>query len=480
VAYLQAAGWSPWWNDLPSAESIAFLLLSLVYLLATSTRPSWRPLCVFLTAQILACLSAENLPLAALWLMLTATGLWAIASRKSPSPPSPAASKPAVIVETSGRLRWQAAAFCAVFLWVCWAATHPWLGCESGPGWGLDPRLNPDAFAASLADTAVKGNAHCVGVREAGLLSWHAPIGVQPFETPVSALLNQRLREHVLLTSDLSQRWQTPHRRPDGNWGGWWQTTQARGITLLIVPAENLELIAALEPTIWKPFSLNAASLVYGKAGDPGGTQQIVKTLSLRQFVDRGVWTYQAASESGSDLIEFFAWPDGTAVTHQSLRLARVFRAMEMHFAALKVLHGIPGRNRSDVRAEFFANQLALGYRERIIGGRSSEFRLRTCLLNGEFAVADIRERLNWPPDAVLPESDPIAEATLLYANGDLSGALDRLPSDRPEGLYAKAQLLLEAGQPGQAQRVLQELVEQPSNRRLSILGQQLSATLSE
>ncbi len=490
--YLSTTGWQPWWSDLPAAESIAFLILSVVYLMASSFRPSWRLLFVFLAAQVLACASAENLPLSALWLFLTATaspGLRAVPAARSSSHAARSSShtvpvrvhgSDGAIADEPEKPGWQAMAVCSVWLWVCWAAAHPWMGCESGPGWGLDPRLNPDAFAASLANTAVTENAHCVGVREAGLLSWHVPKGVQPFDTPNSALLNQRLREHVLLTSDLSQRWQTPHQRPDGSWGGWWQTIRARRTTLLIVPAEKLELITALEPTIWKPFSLSAVSLVYGMAGDPGRTQQIVKILSLRQFVDRGAWTYQLSSESGSGPIEFFAGLDDTAATHQSLRLARVFRAMEMHFAALKVLQAIPGKNRRDVRDEFSANQLALGYQERVGGGRSSEFRLRASLSNRQLAAQDIRERLNWPRQAVLPDDDPIAEAISLYVSGDLTRALARLPADRAEALYAKAQLLLEAGQPGQTQSVLKQLIEQPSDRRLSILARQLSATLAE
>lgn len=485
VGYLQATGWHPWWRDLPAAESIAFLIVSHAYLWASNFRPSRQELFVFFAAQVLACASSENLPLSALWLFLGATA--SLDHRAVPAVRSSSHTMPLRLHASGGSLAnepaqrgWHAMAFCSVWLWVCWTAAHPWVGCESGPGWGLESRLNPDAFAASLTNTGVAENAHCVGVREAGLLSWHVPKGVQPFDTPNSALLNRRLRDHLLLTSDLTKRWQTPHRRPDGNWGGWWQKIQARRTTLLIVPAENLELITALEPTIWKPFSLNAVSLVYGRAGDEGRTQQIVKILSLRQFVDRGAWSYQLSSESGSGPIEFFASRDDNFATRQSLRLARVFRAMEMHFAALKILQAIPGKTRPDFRVEFFANQLALGYRERVVGGRSSEFRLRASLATRQIAVEDTLERLNWPRETVLPDEDPLVEAITHYTSGDLTPALATLPADRTEAVYGKAQLLLESGQPEQTQRVLKELIEQSPDHSLRILARQLYATLAE
>ncbi|HET6423608.1 MAG TPA: hypothetical protein VFG20_07980 [Planctomycetaceae bacterium] len=486
VVYLQAAGWHPWWTDLSAAESIAFLLLSGISLLAACERPSWRRLVAFVAAHFLACCSAENLPLAAVGLMLMMTlspGLHAVTADKQQSPPrrTPGpqrSAEQAMMLDESPR--WHAAVYAAVWLWVCWTATHPWSGCESGLGWGLDPQLHPDAFAASVAGTTVKGNAHCVGVREAGLLSWHLLNSAQPFDTPVSALLNSRLKEHVLLTSDLSRRWQTPHRRPDGAWGGWWQTTRERGITLLVVPGEDLELITALEPTVWKPCSLDAVSLVYGVAGDPDVTQQIVKTLSLRQFVDRGAWTYQTASVSGSSPIEFFAWPDHSAAANQSLRLARVFRAMEMHYAALKVLHGVPGNDHHAVREEFFANQLAMGYRDRVIAGRSSEFRLRTSLLVSRLSASDIRERLNWPRDARLSDDDSLAAAVFHYVAGDLSRAITGLQEDSAQVRLAKAQLLLEAGDPGQAQGLLRTLIADEPTGPVVILARNLSSTLGE
>lgn len=488
LAYLQAAGWQPWWQDIGTAESIAFLLLSLFALFAAYGQPSGRRLFGFLAAQFLACASAKNLPLAALWLMLSATtpagsrtvafaGSRSSAMRTPPRRPAESTISAASVPVIS---RWQTVALGTVWLWVVWTATHPWSNCESGLGWGLDPRLNPDAFAASLADTSVTGNAHCVGVREAGLLSWYRPKGMQPFDTPTSALLNRRLRTHVLLTSDLSRRWQTPHRRPDGSWGGWWQTIKERGTTLLVLPAENRELITALEPTVWKPFSLNAVSLVYGMAGDPGGTGQIVKTLSLREFVDRGAWTYQLGSEAGSGHLEFFAWPGDTAAIHQSLRLARVFRAMEMHFAAFKVLQAVPRENNAAVLREFFENQWALGYRERVIAGRSSEFRFRVCLLDHDRTANDMHERLNWTSPAETQENDPLAQAAVLYVAGDLKGALTRLPADRSESRYARAVLLLEAGQPGQAQSILKELTVPTVDPTVSVLARQLSATLAQ
>ncbi|MBI1347172.1 hypothetical protein GC163_12890 [bacterium] len=484
---VQAAGWHPWWNYLFAAESISFLVLSAAYLSVTWLRASWQQLFVFGVAQVLACCSAENLPLAALWMMLAMTA----ASGKMPSlsthsrmPSSPSVPRRTEYLtanfEKPLRLTWKGAAYGIVFLWVSWVATHPWPGCESSVGWGLDPRLNPDAFAASLAETNLAGNAHCVGVREAGLLIWHKRTGIRPFDTPVSALLNHRLHEHVLLTSDLTRRWQTPHRRINGEWGGWWAITQARNIKLLVIPSESLDLITALEPTIWKPLSLNATSLAYGVAGDPGVTPQIVKTLSLRHIVDRGTWTYQPEGESASGLMEFFAWRDNSTATLQSLRLARVFRSMELNVAALKVLNSMPGRNCPAAREEFFANQMALGYRERIIAGHSSEFRLRTSLGNDQLDGVDVLTRLNWPLQAELSDKTLMSEITALYVSGERTRALSKPSGKQPEEIYAKALLLLEAGESRQTAQAFQGLIGHATERRLSILSRGWVESLGE
>ena len=488
---LTMAGWSPWWARPTAAETTAFVGLNCLYLLSIIKHPSARSLFVLIFAHLLAGASSENLPLAAIWIALVATSESMVAAdliaepERSQSPlrgdtfrtskknKTPHASRPdqSTLQKLFGA---------GLLVFVGYMAIRPWDGCGCGIGWGVDPRLHPEAFAASLADVSLKGSAHCVGLREAGLLCWYAPYGTKPFDTPSTALLSQRLREHVLVTSDLSKGWQPPHRRSDGRWGGWWQVLKERGTTALVVPSENLKLITSLEPTIWKPLSLSAVSLVYGKASDPSCARQIVNNLSMRQFVDRGVWSYQLSSEDSTSTVEFLGSFEQTSATYRSLRLARVFRAMQMHFGALKVLNAIPKRTQDAVRDEFYENQLALGYRERIHCGRSSELRLRSSMLAvpRDITPSGVQVILNWPKVADLPADDHFLQAMLLYAKGELKMAIARLPDDCPEAIYAKALLLLESGQLRMAQSHLQELLTRFSDHRLSAMAQTLSASL--
>ncbi|WLD11535.1 tetratricopeptide repeat protein [Planctellipticum variicoloris] len=488
---LTMAGWHPWWDRPARSDAIAFVGLSAAYVLALRRNFSARILFVLFVAHALAAASPDNLPMAAIWIALVATSssivpavppaaACRIQSRsRTGAPQAPGRDETAEPIRP-GQPVWPILATVGVVLCASFAAVRPWDDCGSGLGWGIDPRIGPDAFAASLAEVSFEGNAHCVGLREAGLLSWHEARAMRPYDTPTTALLNRRLREHVLLTRDLSDRWQIPHRRADGSWGGWWTVLRDRGTTALVVPSEDLRLVESLEPTIWKPLSLNAVSLVYGKAGDPGCTRQIVETLSVRQMVDRGVWTYQPSSEESSSTVEFLAWFREGSTTFQGLRLARVFRAMQMHIGSLKVLHSLSDSSQDAVREEFYANQLALGYQERLRVGRSSELRLRSSLLAGprDSIRPEVQEILSWPAAPDVPPDDRFRQAIRLYVERDITAALAELPEDRPEALYAKAQLLLEAGEPRTAQTVLRDFLEKFPDHRLSAMAQILAASL--
>ncbi len=489
---LRMSGWRPWWEDLARSETIAFIVLSVAYLLNIRRNPSVRCLFVLIAAYVLAGASSENLPIAAIWMALVATSGAIIPAtspaetRRSQSPSrkdASGASGPGETASSIGpvQLAWRTIACAAVLVWSLFSAVGPWDGCGCSLGWGVDPRLQPEAFAASLADVTIEGNAHCVGLREAGLLSWHEAQRMRPFDTPSTALLSRRLREHVLLTSDLSHRWQIPHRRLDGSWGGWWQVLRERGTVALVVPSENLTLIESLEPTVWKPLSLSAVSLVYGKAGDPDCTRQIVDTLSVRQIVDRGVWIYQPSSEESASTIEFFPGFGESCTAYRSLRLARVFRAMQMNVGSLKVLRAISNDAKTAARDEFHSNQLSLGYQERIRCGRSSELRLRSSLRavpQKQFRLA-VQEILNWSAVPDLPVDDGFSEAIQSYVAGDLTTALSSLPEDCPEALYAKALLLLESGEPRIAQTRLQEFLTTFPDHRLSAIARAFAASLA-
>ena len=477
-AILSLAGWDPWWNNPLRIECVAWLLLCCFSCWRAIPGQTGNFLLVLAGTQIVAAMSPENLPLAAM--IMASFGTQACGT---------ASDKISVKVRVSDRkevridLRTRVERLVLTVLMGALAtwALQPWSGCGSGLGWGIDPRLSPDAFSASLESVRLTGTAHCVGIREAGLLSWHLRNGVKAYDTPRTALLNDRLRTHVLLTTDLSKNWKVPHRRTDDSWGGWWLPLLERKTTTLVVPSEDLKLITGLEPTIWKPFSLNSVSLVYGKAGDPGCTQQIVNTLSLRDFVDRGTWVYQTTSEESQTHTDLRDLIYGENTVYESLRLAKVFRAMKMSVAALKVLSMLPVESNTELRQEYASNQLSLGYEERILCGRSSRFRLDAWRLttpqsNSVSAIA--QDVLNWSDADLSQNETPDISATRLYLSGDHRAAMQKLGATDPETLYATGMILLESGQTKETEAILQQLVNEFSEHRLTASAKSILASL--
>lgn len=472
---LSLSGWSPWWAAGWRAESLAFTALTGLFLWQSRRQLSWSQLLALFGVQVLAAGSSSNLPVAGVWLAMTMlnSGRSRIGETECPRPFVTGQPMLATTGETrqdADSNRFPAVWAAGVMAGVIGLAVQPWSGCASGVGWGMDPRLDSEAFLASLDGVALRGSAHCVGLREAGMMAWHAKSDVKPFDTPDSALRSRRLRSHVLLTSDLSAGWQVRHPRADGSHGGWWTVCQERGITALVVPSESLNLIAALEPSLWKPLSLTAVCVVYGRTGDPDCSQRIVQGLSLRSLVDRGAWTYQSAAEEGLRPLEFLPGSDARVAVFQGLRLARMFRAMGLSVAALKVLHGLPIGSTQALRAEFFENQLRLGYRERVSCGRSSELRMQAALLTQPEGVANssVQDVLVSPGDIVRTSGDPALSTPIrAYVAGDLEGALKQWPSESVESLYARAWLELEAGNPAAAQQSLDGYLQKHLPHRL-------------
>lgn len=477
-AILSLAGWEPWWNHLVQIESVAWLFVCGLSCWLALPGQAGNFLLMLAGTQILAAMSPDNLPLAAMMMSSFAIQFCGTTSDKTSAKVRVSDKQ-----EVRGNLRMRIERLVLIVLMGALAtwASQPWSGCGSGLGWGIDPRLSPDAFSASLESVSLTGTAHCIGLREAGLLSWHVRSGVKAFDTPRTALLNGRLRTHVLLTSDLSKNWKVPHRRTDGRWGGWWLPLLERKTTTLVVPSEDLKLITALEPTIWKPLSLNSVSLVYGKAGDPGCTQQIVKTLSLRDFVNRGTWVYQTTSEESQTHTDLRDLLFGENTVYESVRLAGVFRAMKMSVAALKVLSMLPMESNTVLRQEYADNQLALGYEERILCGRSSRFRLdawRLTTPKSESVTAIASDVLNWPDTDLTKNETPDIGATRLYLSGDHRQAIQKLNKNEAETLYAKAMILLESGQAQESHAVLQQFVNEFPGHRLTASAKSILASL--
>lgn len=470
TAILRLAGWQPWWDAPLSAEAIAIVLFTLVGLWRISresvTGYMFVPICF---AHVLAAASSENGPLAVLLLVLALT-----------SPLTGKVSAIGRMVDVARPIRrWQVLPGKLAAVLALLIAIRPWSETSASIGWGIDPRIDPAAFAASVAQTRLEGAAHCVGLREAGLLSWIGPPGLRPFETPCSALRQGRLEQHVLLTQDLSRQWRLPRRRVNGDWGGWSEPARDRELTALVIPSERTDVIAALEPTVWKPLSLNAVSLVYGKAGDPASARQIVQILSLRGFVDLGSWTYDPASEVSAETWELAS---RRSMLRGGLRLAGVFRAMDLNFAALKVLGALSASDVERMRQEFAGNQVALGYRERKLCGRGSLLRFHAARMADpeRFSSHELETILNWGTEAATTVDPAFLTGVAAYLAGRREEAIAafRKSSNRPEAGFAEAMVTLEGGDPRSAGERLRALRDEFPDHHLARVATAIADTL--
>ncbi len=466
TALLQSTPWRSLTFTIYQPESIAFVFLSIATFFVLIRRQSPLSFVVsFFVIQVLAWTSQRNLAPVSIWLTLMllrelrSDGV--SVSRLSNNEILPFGFAKVLPV--------------GVILLVAAAAVGRWPESISRTGWGFDPSIDGSAFHDSLRDVDTVGCAHCLGIREAGLLCWFEPNGAKPFDTPRSALLNSRLRSNALLNEDLSTGWQIPHRRVDDSWGGWWLPLRERNTTLLVVPAEDTRLVRALEPTIWKPLSLDGASLVFGVAGDPVTSPQIASTLKLREHVDQNAWSYEPSSAAGDEShFDLVGLLTGRPTLLTDLRLAKTFRAMKLNIAALRILHPVLQAGISQTaREEFARNQIELGYNERLAMGQSSLFRsiaLSQTMTDTEGPALSV-ETLNPPAQPDSEVVSAIRKSIDAHLIGDTNRAVNDLTDDDPELVYARYQLLVEIGHFDAALDAYRTLVQKFPDSRLSVVG---------
>ncbi len=474
ASVLQSTQWRPLAFSFHKPEVLAFVLLSVAmfYTLIKIPRTSAGAALAYFVIQIIAWSSQSNLAPVSIWLTLLL--LRQVNANQVTEAP----------LSKYGSLRGRVGKLlpATVVLLVAVAAIDRWPESLSRIGWGIDPTISGDEFLESVKDVRTTGSAHAVGIREAGLLCWFKPEGAKPFDTPRQALLSGRLGQNVLLHEELSTGWQIPHRREDDSWGGWWLTLKERQTTLLIVPSEDVQLIGALEPTIWKPLALSGSSLVFGIAGDPACSPRIARVLQLRKHVDQNVWHYDpvsaAGDESHCDLVGLLT---GRRTFEVDLRLAKSFRAMQLTVAALRVLNPILQTDSGEVAHEEFArSQLDLGYRERLEMGQGSQLRAfafrETATASGTGQLAMESLAISSRPDGAV--TNRMQTAVRAYAAGETDRAISELTDEHPELVYARAQLLFEAGRLGESISAYQTLVMKFPDSRLSLVGRNVLARL--
>jgi hypothetical protein len=288
------------------------------------------------------------------------------------------------------------------------------------------------------------------------MLAWLGLPNVKPFLVPQRALLLGRLSEEVSLNSELATGWLKQHRRADGTAGGWWLRVRARNTLLLLTTAERTTLIHSLEPTIWKPLSLDSPVIAYALAGHPRFTSRIREVQSQRDFVDRGTWTFQPEPAQGNDeLFDCVGWLTGWPDPEPILRQAAVLRAMNLPLAAMRVLRPVlPARSfHSRTHREFVACQVELAEREFLSIGQVSDF--RRLVLEALGATPAI-QRLSASDEtqSVSRAGALWRNAVSLYLNGQPLAAAGLLVADDPAMMSARAMLEWEAGRPTEALEV--------------------------
>jgi len=140
-----------------------------------------------------------------------------------------------------------------------------------------------------------------------------------------------------------------------------------RQSNLTALRARRTKLIHSLEPTLWKPLSLDAQVIPFGRAGDPMCAKQLIRVLQEREFIDQGEWSYSPPVDDNllqhGDLWNLVT---GDIPWQTPLRQARVFRAMNLHHAAIRVLKPIVELGNNRVLLEFARNRTELEWTERL------------------------------------------------------------------------------------------------------------------
>jgi hypothetical protein len=356
-------------------------------------------------------------------------------------------------------MRWCAGA--ALGLLAALAAIGKLPGDERTAGWGLTPQLEIRLVEAAVDRPPPDSTpiAYCADLASAGAAVF---CGFAPTDTPQRAWLGRRTQRRARLYDDLISEERDRYRRADGSWGGWWlelNSVDRAPCAAVFVSATDTRLIRALESSIFKPSSVDAPVIPYLSTAEPRNARRIIDTVGLRSVLDRGEWVYRTPQSLGlySDLASMV----GAGRRKLDLRQARVFLAMEMPTAALRVLRA---RRGSDNRVvdELADAHAQLAYREMLAAGRASRWRTGILAsLKTDEPEAVWRDVLQ--VSAISP-NDPRARAIDLYLLGRDEEALRLLKRQRATA-FARAQLVLETGDSESAKRLLRDDINQPLNR---------------
>lgn len=344
-------------------------------------------------------------------------------------------------------------------------------------GWGIAPELDITLLNQTIGPIGYQGTAHCMEIASAGMLCWiKSDRKLQPVRTHRQALLQGLLFEELSLNQELSNGWEFQHPRSDDSWGGWWVRLKKRDCQLLLVQNGDAKTIRALIDSRWQPMSVDASVIPFGWSGELLSSPKIVELLPVKDFLNRQPWTYSLPDASGTP--ECFDWwgaLTGLPNPRPSLLQAKTFRAMKLYTAALRVLHPLLQHYHTPaVIHEFQLCQKELGYQELLETGAASD--LRSLAFNATKKESDrlLDQSGLVTQEPVKPHkvSDTFQNAIQNYARGNWDAAVKELSAGNSETLYAKAQILLESGDPESAAALLQELIQQHPDDRLTVPSQ--------
>ncbi|WP_145351060.1 hypothetical protein [Roseimaritima multifibrata] len=337
----------------------------------------------FAVAQWFAWASLQNLPLAILWM----TGNLAFRWRRPIAGIETVAASPGD-VQCTGDLSPDGSVIKRMGIPILLLFAAAWSsGLFATFGWGVDQRQDYRLLRNSLQETHPHGTAFADTTRSAAMLAWVLPELPSPLagqeklqlqDIPLRAVRRGRLEQHIRLLSDLKRNRLMRYWRTDGSAGGYWLTFAERDTSLLCISNHNLDLIRGLEETPWKPLSLDSATLPFAFAGDEGYVRRMIQILQNRETIEHRYWQYEPPTSTGSafDRDRFGGALD--SISPQAIfEQAEVFRAMDLHYAALRVLTVGRARFPGDpfLLASFFRCQRELADQERIDAGSASWFR---------------------------------------------------------------------------------------------------------
>lgn len=382
---------------------------------------------------LMAYLSRQHIPLAALWILLDLSRLPIL----QPAPGHPFKLSKYVT---------PTAAVCLLTV----AGTDAVLGdCFNGSriGYGVSHQLDPRLLDRHLIDLDEEEIGWSPDRRSTGLVCW-LDGNVKMIDHPHRALLGGRIDQHSSLTFDILTAHRAAYRRDDGTWGGSVRQLSEWNVGLLLIPMEARDFHKVLVKSPWQLVDLDSPSVPYVSTENQRFSSIILEILQQQNFVEAGPWqpTLDIYAAPGWR-IDFTQALGGPPAPDPAIRQSQLFRAIDIPLASLRAL--LPLRTASTNRfllREFAACQLDLCYQEWQTLGAASSFRKEVV---NHFHKRGFYNNHEWI--TALLQSDQRSSVNELvvenYLRGDLEQALESMKFETIEEHFTAAMLRLELGQ---------------------------------